>query len=265
MSDLNSMVGELRFWGRIETSEGFADPGDLQTIVTKAAQQHNASYSCSVAKFTIPDKEVPVVGILALALLCQLRAAKFSNAPSMRTGDFQTATRDTPFEKQMKLYTEYMARYNDQCRVLGLSTYFGAQSVKVTEFTAENIDTGVMMPLDVALEPPVVNLAVPSVPVGGVTILAFTTDIFSQFAKRYVFYVSGSEPIYQPWNIGSITKVPCVNDAAEKLLDTGNQRAMSMKVQELVMTPGTIHRFLVVTENKAGLFSYSNEVTVTMP
>lgn len=262
-SSLATMVADLKFWGQIQASEGFVDPTDYNTIVGKASTQHNPAYSCTGSSFTIPETEVPVVSILALALLCQIRASKMAQAPTMRTGDFQT-TRDTPFEKNMALHEKYMQQYKTQCQVLGLSSYYGSSSVKVSEFTGENTDLGAMTPVEIALEPPVVNLTTPSVPIDGVLTLSFSTTIFGQFATRYVYHLTGSEPLFQDWNFAS-TVLPKVNDSAELLISTQNQRATSFKVTNLVMTVGTVHRFLVVTQNRSGIYGYSNEVTVTIP
>lgn len=261
-SSLATMVAALKFWGQTQPSEGFADPDDYEKIVQQASSLHNSSYSCTAVLFTIPEREVAVVGLLALSQLSQLRAAKTAQSSTMRTGDFQI-TRDTPFEKNQRLVDAYLKQYNDQCRVLGLSAYFGSQAVKVTDVATENMDHGAMTPFEAAMEPPTVELTA-NTPSGGVILLSLSTTIFQQFYRRYVYHLTGTEPVHQPWN-GSSKLMTQVNEAADLLLSTQNQRQVQYRIENLLMDPGTVHRFLVVTVNKAGIYGYSNELTVTIP
>lgn len=261
-SSLSTMVADLKFWGQTQASEGLADPGDFEKIVQQATSLHNSAYSCTTVLFTVPEREVTVIGLLALSLLSQLRAAKTAQASTMRTGDFQI-TRDTPFEKNNKLANDYLKRYTDQCRVLGLNSYFGSQAVKVTDVASENMDHGAMTPFEAAMEPPTVELTA-NTPSGGVVILSVTTVIFQQFYRRYIYHLTGSEPIHQPWN-GSSKLMTQVNESADLLLSTQNQRQVQYRIENLLMDPGTVHRFLVVTTNKAGIYGYSNELVITIP
>lgn len=260
---LSTLVEALRFWGGVQSSEGLADPSDFQKIIQEAARLHNPMYVATETVFTIPEAEITAINYLALLKLSEWRMVRQAMATTMRNGDFQT-TRDTPFEKNEKLAKHWRELYSTECQRLGISSFAGARSISVTEMVAANPETGEMVPHEISNEPPVVNLDVPAVPVSGVTVLSFSTSAFSNFAIRYVFYITGSEPIYQPWNVPSIV-LPRINDAAEKLITATNQRQNSFKVQNLSMVSGSTHRFLIVTETRSGIFGYSNEVTVAIP
>lgn len=264
---LAGLVTELKFWGAVQASEGFTDPDDFRLIVQRAVAGHNPAYSATTTSCNIPDREAGVVGLLSLHFLALLRAQKQSNAASMRAGDFQAFTKDTPFEKNRILADDYLTKYGTQCMLLGLGQYYGSKTIQVSEVAAHSfaLDTGV--PVDVASAPPSISLATPANPVDGQLTIQFTTQLFSEFSSRYVLHAVGAEPILAPWNTtSSIAPVRGVSDASELLLKTSDQRKTTFRVTiaDTESDPGTIHRFLIVTENRGGAYTYSNEVTVTL-
>lgn len=264
---LANLVADLKFWGAVQASEGFTDPGDFNAIVQRAVAGHNPTYSATSNSCNIPDREAGVVGLLSLHFLALLRAQKHSNAQAMRIADFQAYTKDTPFEKNRTLAEDYLAKYTAQCTLLGLGQYYGSKSVRVSEVTAYSAEIGAGVPVDVAEEPPSVDLAAPANPVGGAIVLQFAAQTFSEFGARYILHAVGSEPILALWNTtSSAAPVRGTSDTSELLLKTNDQRKMQFKVvlADAELVPGTVHRFLIVTETASGIFGYSNEVTLTI-
>lgn len=260
---LTNLINLLKFWGRVQPSEGFHDPDDLTNIITQAVGLHNSAYVVSSSACTVPAKEEYVVTLLAWSLLCTVRATKFANEASIRADGF-VSNRDTPFEKNLKLADLLRKRYEEQCKIIGLTIFAGAGPVRVSQALSVEADTGAMLPFDISQEPPLVQLTSEGNIGSGTLILVFTTTLFDQFAARYVFHSSGSEPLHQPWNFASAV-FPGVDSAATKLMEIGDQRLRQIKLTNLVTTPGTVHRFLVATKTRSDVNGYSNELVLTLP
>lgn len=259
---LSEMVTTLRFWGRVQQSEGFLDPSDFETIVLDAVKQHNSSYVVTSTSSTFPAGESLPLRFLILENLALLRATKLAQQATVKNDSF--ANTDSPYEKMLKLAKQMRERYETTCRQLGLTTFSGGGQVRVSEFGSLNASLGATTPLELATEPPFVQLEATYIG-SGCAILKFTNPPFSQFVARRIFTLEGNDAIFQEWNTTSSVGTPRINNSAIKLFETGDRTLNSIKVVLGNATSGVCHRFLVVTLTVSGIYGYSNEVLLYVP
>jgi hypothetical protein len=267
---LVALVARLKVLARVQASEKFDDPADFNMVFEQAVSLHNSSYTCTETACTVPRKEAFPVELLAWSLLCHMRASRFAQDANISTDQFKTS-RDSPFDKNMRLAEGIQNRYKQTCQALGLSVFYGAGGpVRQSETTAVAHEFGYVTPLDIALIPPHVQLS-GTYSVGsdlnGQVILRLETIKFSQFGDRLIYSLThATETLFTEWQGANKThEVGKINLLASLLLHTQDQKQVAFKVTGLSPAVGDKHRFLVVTRNLSGIPAYSNELVITVP
>jgi len=263
---LSVLVTELKFNARVQSSEGFTDPGDFQKVVADAVRLHNSTYVATTVSCTVPEVEKDVVGLLAWARLCMVRASRFAT-DSNASGQGWGTDRNTPFYKCLELHKILTAQYTEGCKALGLTVFAGAGAIALSEVTCENLDMGAQTPIEMSLTPPVIRLySTPTTAVNsnGTLAVYWEQANYSNFAKTVLVHVTGSTSVYDAGNYASAV-LPRIIDTAAIVGTVTNPDIRALNLTDIAVTPGIINRFLVASVSKSGKYTYSNEIVLTQP
>lgn len=269
MANVTSLAAAVTWvtrWCAIQASENLLDNTGLEELIQRAGVLHNAAYSYTSSSWTLPVVEWTALHYLVSSLLSEFRAIKSAQSSSpVAAGQFSTSKSDV-YSRNKELAANFMTQYSTVCDQLGLAVrYRPSPKVLVVDMVATDFATGATDPLELAEPPPAVIVKPLSAPVSGSLVLEIhPPKIVSNFVKRLLFHITGATEIHQPWNPGSIIS-PFVNDSAEVIATITAQRQTQFKLVDLSMTPGTIHRFLLGSVSKDDMWSFSNEVTATVP
>lgn len=260
---MSQLVLELKRRSTYQSSENdyLADPTDLEMLISDAVTLHNSTYSVTPDGSTLPMREKLCVLYLALSGLCLIRAAHFANDTDVQSVSGFASDRSTPFDKNKELSAFYDKKYAELCAALGV---VGANSPVCTDATSRDNNTSAASPFSIGSPLPSVSLDAFTVANDGTSTLKFSYPAFADFVCVKIYYMTGSVEIYQPWNIDSKV-APQINDDAKLVLNSSNASIRSIKLRDLMVTSGTIHRLIVVLQNINGQFGFSNEQTFTMP
>lgn len=263
------LLALLRMYGRLTPNNvkelQFSDPADFVTLIGSSVSQHNPAYVCTDTVCTVPAAEKQVVLFLCLENLALLRAAAYAQVASMKLDNFQSS-KDTPFSKNMALAAAMRASYLTAAKSLGLTVYAGAGGGAFSSETTALDDSGRMAPYATSKAPPAITISLdPDPDDDAVLYLSIQTEVFSQFASMRVYHRTGSLPILD-LSVND-PNYPKVRSGSEQLAMYSNQsqRVCKVSLAPGEMTPGTVHRFLVVIGSVSGLYSYSNEALYTVP
>lgn len=264
---LNNLVSDFRLKARVQASEGFTDPDDFRAVIIGAASKHNSSYVVSASVCTIPAREQEAVVTLSLIDFTFIRLSALSLQPGITSQGFGS-DRNTPFQKLKDYLKLLVDRYDDIVAALGIPTYYGAGTVTQSEVTVENLSLGAQTSIGLSLTPPEFNLySTPSDHANsdGTVTLFWDNAPFDNFLCYFLYTVTGATPIFQPWNYDSIAGTPRILDTATKLFQYNRIDQQSALLTNLVVTSGTVNRFVLVIASKSGKYSYSDELVLTQP
>jgi len=277
-TNMDALVRDLKFRAKPQSSEGWIDPDDFQAIVSDSTLRHNKDYVCTTVECTIPILEHLPVVVLSWADLTSLRANRWAQDPNVTGVQGFGTDRNTPYYKLTDLVEKLHHNYLTICEGLGLEVYApvkpptesGSTPISgppiLTEVVSENYDILAQTPVELSHIPPGVKLySDPTAAIGsdGSVILTWESDRYQNFAYFHICYLSGSTPIYLPWNFNSKSGVPRTNDNTTVLSRIGDNRIRSLKVTDIDPNVPEIHRFLIANQSKSDRWTYSNEIMLT--
>jgi hypothetical protein len=261
---LANLVDRLKKRVRANAEEAFSDPADYKEWLIDASARHNPSYVLSDAACTVPDVEAIVLVTLAWAGVMRIRASKLAMSPSQTNPAGFGTDRNSPYYRCIHFAEQLEADYKRQCSDLRLQDYAGGGSPVLSELSTEDTSLSASVPFAAAPTMPKPILTLPtSVSGDGTIIVRWTLAKSVNFDRVRLFYVMGSNSIYEEWNTdGSL--FPTISDSAEEV-DLGTKYRTAVKLTAIPVTQGLIHRFILAAVGRSGEFTLSDEVVVTQP
>ena len=244
---LDALAIELEALASVENTESFADA--LPDYVQAAIVQHDKGLTID----SLPEAEEECVLTLAWIKVCLVRASKAAQDANITGAAGFGADRNSPYNKNMSLAKDLMARYSTLCSSIQPSksrVVTGQLYVRDQVFDA-------LVPLMMNQSPTKILLS-GSVAADNTAILSWTVDQMTDFHEFLLFFMEGTDAIYQQWNNFSALGVARINDGATKVFSYNSPQISSVKATEVDHTK--TNRFLLVMRTRSGSYVYSNEL-----
>jgi hypothetical protein len=252
-----NIVTNLRKGASVESAE-FGDEC-FEQWTQEAISEHNAAYL--VDGSDLPSKEFSLIQLLVWAKLCESRASIAATQMNVRGAAGYGTDRNTPYYMNTDLATKLRRQYSTLCVQMGIAgASDDVNTVVVGRLSVIDSTIGARTPYIMDQTPIVASrLTLISKSVTGCKI-QWTPSKDDTVTEYYIFGRSNAT-ILEPSNVEPTHGVVGINDSATKLLTIYDPR---LNAREFTgMTTAVPYHFVVVTQNRQGRLSYSNELTVT--
>ena len=254
MAQLADLVATLTDLAIVEPSEFTST--QLGNYILGALQQHNPSLTLA----TLPVIEEECVVTLAWIKVCLLRASAAAKQGSVHGASGYGQDRDTPYTKNMNMAKMLRERYVMLCEAADVQNSDGQIVIGQLKVRDQLFDA--LVPFFVSEDMPDVLLTVdnPTDTTSDFFILHWKMKDFSNFLSFYVYALvgNGTDSIYQAWNYTSATGVPCLNDAATRVVSFNTFDTRACKMTGIDKTVQV--RFMIVVRSASNRYAFSNEL-----